>query len=233
MVPISTALNRKGESKVSKKEKEQSQLRRGRQQAGSSKKGSARALAQEMHVEYANVGKAMEAALKALGARTNTIEKQLTVLEEAQGKMVSAVDQQAKHVQELVTSVSGRLETVFETVAEMLTQGKKAEAPGAEAAVSFEDGIPERFAEDKEHQEAWRTARILAAELGAYYSEEVTKGIVDGNLYELLGDRLRKARETYQQGVSEKVVQECDYFSAAIKALVARKQQGLQEQDSP
>ena len=224
MVRISTALNRKGESTVPEGEKEPSQVRRGRQQAGSRNKGGPSTPAQEMTVEYADESKTMEAALKALRGRAYTIGKQLTILEEAQGKMASAVDQQAEQVQEFVTSVSGRLETVFGAVGEMLTQ--------AAGGVSFEDGIPERFAEDKEHQEAWRTARILAAELDAYYPEEVTAGVLDGNLYELLGDRLRKARVTYQQGVSEKVVQECDYFAAAIKALVARKQQSLQEQDS-
>ncbi len=233
MVLISTALNRKGKSTVSEEEKEQSQSRKGRKQAGSSERGGEGAPLQEMRVEYVDESQTMGAALKALGERVNSLEKQLILLEKTHGEMVSAVNQQAKQVQEFITSASPRLGTIFEAVAKMLTQSKRTEAPGAAAAVSFEDGIPERFADDKEHQEAWRTARIVAAELEAYYPDEVTEGILGGNFYQLLGDRIGEARETYQQGVSEKVLQECDYFSAAIEALVARKQRDLQEQDSP
>ena len=100
------------------------------------------------------------------------------------------------------------------------------------APQSAEYGLPESFASDKDHQEAWRTGRILTAELEAYYPEETREGALSGNLHELLDEEIKEARSSYEQTVPERVLQEHDYFSAAIDALIARKKRESAEDSS-
>jgi len=177
----------------------------------------------EMTVEYVDASDGMDAALRGLEERVNSLEKLLASLDETRGEMVSAFNRQTKEIQRFVDSIARRVGRIYKEVEEVRAPVLAAAPRGAEY------GLPERFASDKDHQEAWRTGRILTAELEAYYPDETREGALSGNLYELLGKEIEEARRCYEQSVPERVLQEHDYFSAAIDALMARKKREAAE----
>jgi hypothetical protein len=83
-------------------------------------------------------------------------------------------------------------------------------------------------ADDEEHRNAWRIARVLTADLEAYHEDTVREGVIYGTFYKLLRDPIDKARETYEQRVSDEIVENFDYFSKAIDELIARKRMELE-----
>jgi hypothetical protein len=85
-------------------------------------------------------------------------------------------------------------------------------------------------AENPEHQNAWRVARVLAADLEGYHEEAVREGVLYGTFYSVLREPIEKARETYEERVSREIVEECDYFSKALDELVIRKRMELEEE---
>jgi hypothetical protein len=178
----------------------------------------------EMTVEYVDASDGMDAALSGLEERVNSLEKLLASLDETRGEMVSAFNRQTKEIQRFVDSIARRVGRIYKEVEEV-------RAPVLAAAPqTAEYGLPERFASDKDHQEAWRTGRILTAELEAYYPDETREGALSGNLQELLTNEIEEARRVYEQSVPERVLQEHDYFSAAIDALMARKKREAAEE---
>ena len=198
-------------------------------ESGGKEGGSAQTPPGILTVEYINESESMDGTLKGLQERTDGLERLLTSLEEGHSELITAFNQQSKELQKLVSSVGRRIARIQETLVSVL--GEAGEAVGAEVSAvpeSVEEGVPERFADDPSHQEAWRTARILAAELEAFYPNEVKDGVINGNLRELLGRQLEEARKIYEQGVPEATAQVYDYFSAAIEALIARKKRELE-----
>ncbi len=196
----------------------------GRAKSKGAGKGSARVPITMMTVEYVDDSQGMEAALQALEQRVNRLDRLLGSLEETHGEMGSAVNQQSRQIQKLVDSISRRVGRIGKTVEE-------AKASLVAAAPQFvEEGPPQRFASDMDHQEAWRSARILAAELEANHPKEVKEGVLSGNFHEALSQQIEELRKAYEQRVPERVVQEHDYLVAAIDALIARLKRDLQAQ---
>jgi hypothetical protein len=100
----------------------------------------------------------------------------------------------------------------------------------AAALTSSSAGPAPEVADDPDHQNAWRIARVLAADLEAYHEEAVREGVLYGTFYSVLREPIDKARQTYEQRVSQDIVEDYDYFSKALDELIARKRVELEEE---
>ena len=179
-------------------------------------------------VEYINKTENAEAALKALDERAGSLESRINSFKAGQDGLLTASNQRFKVIREFVTSVGQRIEEMQKNLLTGIAQPREAEAAEATATPeTVEAGVPERYASDASHKEAWSTARIVVAELAALYPNEVTEGVLNGNFHEVLSREIGEARKVYEGGVEQSVLQEHDYVSAALAALVARKQQEL------
>ena len=166
--------------------------------------------------------------MKALDERAGSLENRINSFKSGQEGLLVAANQRFKVIREFTSSVGQRMEEMQKDILSGIAQAREAEA--AEATVTpetAETGVPERYADDASHKEAWSTARIVVAELEALYPNEVREGALKDNLHEVLSSEIEEARKTYEQGVEQRVLQEHDYFSAALAALIARKQQEL------
>jgi len=202
-----------------------------REGAEARKKGRAHIPSTVMTVEYIDDSEGMDAALKALEGRIGKLEQVLSSLREAHGEMASAINQQIKEIQEFVVSITRRMDRLYKTIMDVAPEPEQPPPSPVEAPVEeTEQGLPAQFADDADHQQAWRTARVLAADLDAYYPDRVREGVLYGNFHELLGEQIERARKTYEQRVPERVVREFDHFARAIEALIARKRQELEQE---
>jgi hypothetical protein len=176
-------------------------------------------------VEYVDGSEGMDASLKVIEQRLARLEKLITEVHETSSQLVTAVNQQAKDVGALIESLNRRVDRVFRAV----STGVVKATPGAPAPEVPEEqfDIPAQFAGDQEHQEAWRVAQVMASDLEAYYGDKVAEGVLYQNFFELLEGPINEARRTYEERVSEKVRGEFDYFTLALKKLVARKSREL------
>ena len=86
------------------------------------------------------------------------------------------------------------------------------------------------MAEDRDHQNAWRIARVLAADLEAYHEDAVKEGVLYGTFYKLLREPIEKARATYEQRATPNIVENYDYFARAIDELIVRKRMELEQE---
>jgi len=183
-------------------------------------------------VEYVDEGESMDSSLKAIEQRVAKLEQLLTEVHETATQLVGAVNQQAKDVGQLIESLNRRVDRIFGAI----SRGGVTAAPSAAAvAAEFEGeefGVPEQFTEDEEHQEAWRIAQVMASDLEAYYADKVREGVLYQNLFDLLAGPIDEARRTYEDRVSERVRGEFDYFTMAMKELIARKAKELSEDAS-
>ena len=193
------------------------------------KRGRAHIPSTVMTVEYIDDSEGMDAALRALEERMGKLETLLSSLQETYREMVSAINQQTKEIQEFVVSVSRRVDRLYRTVSGV-SPGPEPKEPVEPQTPSpdVEEGLPQQFADDADHQEAWRIAKVLASDLEAYYPEKVREGALYGNFLELLDEQIEGARKTYEQRAPERVIQEYDHFSQAIEALLARKKRELE-----
>jgi hypothetical protein len=198
-------------------------------------------------VEYVDDSEGMDAALKELNERLAKMEERLNTLQERQGALVSAVNQQAKDIARYLESLGRRVDRIYQSMVEGgAPPVKAAEEPQEveEAALPTAEAEPEpeepeeaeeaptagaaRPKEDEEHKKAWRVARVLAADLEAYHEDAVKEGVLYGTFFKLLHEPIEKARMTYEQRVSQEIVENYDYFSKALDELIARKRMELE-----
>jgi septal ring factor EnvC (AmiA/AmiB activator) len=177
-------------------------------------------------VEYVDAGESMDAALRALEERLGKLETHLKEIQDTTSQLVSVVNRQAKEIEQFIDSINRRVDRVYRVVS---AGGALAPQAAGEEQQSFE--IPPQYAQDAGHQQAWRIARVIAADLDAYYGDKVREGVLYGNLADLLKDALEQARTTYEERVPAKVTADLDYFDLAIKELVARKRRQIQQED--
>ena len=91
-------------------------------------------------------------------------------------------------------------------------------------------GLSPDVADDPDHQNAWRIARVLAADLEGYHEDDVREGVLYGTFYSVLREPIEKARKTYEQRVAKEIVEGYDYFSKALDELIVRKRMELEEE---
>ena len=177
-------------------------------------------------VEYVDGSEGIDAALQAFDERLAKLKDLAGGLQETSAGLIYVINQQAKELGQFIESINHRLDRIFQrlswdSVAAVSDSEVAPPLSAEEAAKQFE--IPAQFAEDPAHQKAWRTARVMAADLEAYYGDKVREGVLYDNFSELLEEPIAEARRTYQQRVSAKVMDEFDYFALAIEELTTRK----------
>lgn len=190
-------------------------------------------------VEYVDDGPGMDAALKRIDARVQQIEERLSALQENQIKLVGVINQQAKDIGRYMESLGRRLDHIYkrvlgteyssnhgeEAAASALRRGgeESTTAPPEDALTTATSGLAADVAGDADHQNAWRIARVLAADLEAYHEDSVKEGVLYGTFYKVLREPIEKARKTYEERVPQEIVENYDYFSKALDELIARK----------
>jgi len=196
-------------------------------------------------VEYIDESEGMDAAINGMSQRLAKIEEQISAMRETQSQLIAAVNQQARDIAKYVESIGRRVDRLYKrTTGGDTTVGKAADMAPAfdelgEGADGFDEpatltnsaGVAPELADDPQHQNAWRIARVLAADLEAYHEDSVKEGVLYGTFYKLLKDPIEKARQTYQQRVPQDLVENYDYFSKALDELIARKRIELETEE--
>ncbi len=192
-------------------------------------------------VEYLDESEGMDAALRDVQERMRRVEEIAANMQETQSQLIAAVNQQAKDIGRFVESIGRRIDRLYRrlTGGEISNAGPKAAtvnvAGESSVGVAGETegpvgGLAPDVAEDRDHQNAWRIARVLAADLEAYHEDAVKEGVLYGTFYKLLRDPIEKARATYEQRVTPEIVQNYDYFARAIDELIVRKRMELEQE---
>lgn len=193
-------------------------------------------------VEYVDDSEGMDAALKEMSERLHKVEEQAAAMQETQVRLVAVVNQQAKDIGRVVESLGRRIDRLYKRVSagearptQPEEQPAEAEqvAAGAQAAATFPMGssaLSPEVAANPEHQNAWRIARVLAADLEAYHEEAVREGVLYGTFYSVLREPIEVARKAYEQRVTPEIVEGYDYFAKALDELIARKRVELEEE---
>jgi hypothetical protein len=196
-------------------------------------------------VEYVDDSEGMDAALRSMDERLARVGQQVGAMQETQTQLVAAVNQQARDIAKYIESIGRRVDRLYRraTGAEPAAARRvdlsamedeiedAAEFLDEPAALTGSAGVAPEVADDPDHQNAWRIARVLAADLEAYHEDAVKEGVLYGSFYKLLKDPIEKARQTYQQRVSQELVQNYDYFSKALDELIARKRMELENEE--
>jgi len=188
-------------------------------------------------VEYVDDSEGMDAAIKGLAGRVQKMEELLSGLQDRHGRLVSAVNQQAKELSRYIESIGRRIDQIYKRIVGTDVGTNHGAATAAandeeldEAAPSPQSpsvGLSANVAEDPEHQNAWRVARVLAADLEAYHEDSVMEGVLYGTFFKVLHEPIEKARKTYEERVPREIVENYDYFSKALDELIARKRMEL------
>jgi len=76
-------------------------------------------------------------------------------------------------------------------------------------------------AEQKQHNDARRFARLLVSEIKLYNEQKVLEGRQEKNLYGLLRDDIDKSREMYEKRASPHVAAKVDYFYGELVKILA------------
>lgn len=189
-------------------------------------------------VEYVDDSEGMDAALKSMNERLRKLEQQMGALQETQTQMVAVINRQGKDLATTIESIGRRIDRLYTRMREPASRDIEdlpavPEEPG-QAATDVEAmadvGLSADVADDPDHQNAWRIARVLAADLQAYHESAVKEGVIYGTFYQVLKEPIGKARRTYEQRVSKEIVDNYDYFSKALDELIARKKMELEEE---
>jgi hypothetical protein len=90
-------------------------------------------------------------------------------------------------------------------------------SPGFAAAAA--ENLDE--AEQKQHNDARRFARLLVSEIKLYNEQKVLEGRQEKNLYGLLRDDIDKSREMYEKRASPNVAAKVDYFYGELVKILA------------
>ena len=184
-------------------------------------------------VEYIDKGESMDAALKSLQERLGRFEEQLGSLQTAQQELISVMNQQAREIQGFIESINRRVDSLY----------RKVSAGRATPAVSSDNVEHEEPAEetpaqvpptdDPESENAWRIACVMVDDLEAYHPDKVREGVLYDNFYEVLEQPIEQARNTYQERVPPRVLEQFDFFALALEDLIARKREELAQEELP
>jgi uncharacterized coiled-coil protein SlyX len=209
--------------------------------AGRPDQGVAQVPATLLTVEYVDDSEGMDAAIKEMSDRLRKLEEQSAAMLETQTRLVAALNQQAKDIGKMVESLGRRIDRLYRRVSggEVVAARQEEQAPAEEPEEAAADtgqvsgmaamGLSPEVADKPEHQNAWRVARVLAADLEAYHEEAVREGVLYGTFYSVLREPIESARKAYEQRVSREIVDGYDYFSKALDELIARKRIELEE----
>ncbi|MHC5033573.1 MAG: hypothetical protein ACYTFZ_00850 [Planctomycetota bacterium] len=203
--------------------------------------GIAQIPATVLTVEYVDDSEGVDATLKELREGLRKMEDQINAMQETQVRLVGVVNQQAKDIGKFVESLGRRIDRLYRRVSsgeivrarpdEGLAGEERAMAgEGAVGAPALTSALPADVADDPEHQNAWRIARVLAADLEAYHEDAVREGVLYGTFYNVLREPIEKARKAYEQRLSKEIVDSYDYFSKALDELIARKRIELEQE---
>ncbi|MFO8006488.1 MAG: hypothetical protein R6V05_02000 [Candidatus Brocadiia bacterium] len=198
--------------------------------------GTAHVPATVLTVEYLDDSEGMDAALREMEERLRRMEETISTMQQTQAQLIGAVNQQARDIGRVVESIGRRIDRLYRSVtgheAGADTQARTATRmePAAAMQAGARPAAPE-VPDDPDHQNAWRVARVLAADLEAYHEEAVKEGVLYGTFYKLLREPIEKARETYEERVPDEIVDHYDYFSRALDELIARKRIELDEEE--
>jgi len=197
-------------------------------------------------VEYVDDSEGMDAALKDMSERLRKLEEQAAAMQETQVRLVAAINQQAKDIGKIIESLGRRVDRIYRRVTTgeavpVRQEGQPAEEEQEEEVVVAQrvpalaaapPALSPDVANDPQHQNAWRIARVLAADLEAYHEEAVREGVLYGTFYSVLRESIESARKAYEQRVSREIVEGYDYFSKALDELIARKRVELEEEEA-
>jgi uncharacterized coiled-coil protein SlyX len=202
--------------------------------------GTAHIPATLLTVEYVDESEGMDAALRNMEQRLQRLEETMSQMQETQSQLITAVNQQAQDIGRMVDSVRRRIDKMYRrlTGGEISYHGAAGpetpeEQPEESQSTMLDLGSPTlapEVADDPDHQNAWRIARVLAADLEAYHEDDVREGVLYGTFHKLLREPLEKARATYEERVDEEIVENYDYFSKALDELIVRKRMELEEE---
>lgn len=180
-------------------------------------------------VEYVDGSEGMESALRTLDERMGRVEKLLRSMQETNNELATLLNRQGKELSQFVEGINRRVDRIYGCV----SAGKRGRAGGAVAGQEPESfGVPAEHEQDEAHQQAWRTARVMAADIDAYYPDMVREGVIYETFLELLKEPIDQARETYAQRVPAEVADKVDYLDLALKELIAKKQKELAEEEA-
>jgi len=177
-----------------------------------------------MTVEYLDDSEGVDSAIQSLAGQMSKIQERLQNLEQAHTEMVSVINRQAKEIRDLAEALTRRMDHLYRAVSVEDLDIEDTEFGGGQ------ESLPEELADDEYHQQAFRVARVLVADLEAYYPSKVREGVLYGNLEDVLSEELAEVRETYEERVPEKIREEFDHLSAALKGLATRVKQELDEE---
>ncbi len=192
-------------------------------------------------VEYIDESEGMDASLREMQRRVQRMEEMLGNMQETQSQLIAAINQQAKDIGRFVESIGRRVDKLYRRMtggevshhgALMETQAGGTDKPPTELRIDEDAAttLGPEVADDPRHQNAWRIARVLAADLEAYHEDAVQEGVLYGTFYKLLRDPLERARSTYEERVDDEIVENYDYFSKAVDELIARKRVELDQE---
>ncbi len=200
--------------------------------------GVAHVPATVLTVEYLDESEGVDATLRDMNERLDNLEEQVSTMAHTQAQLIGAINQQAKDIGRCVEAIGRRIDKLYRKV----TGGKPPERPkpsaagadttGASGAEMEQQsaGVSTEVEDSPEHQNAWRVARVLAADLESYHEESVKEGVLYGTFYKLLREPIEKARKTYEERVPQEIVENYDYFSRALDELIVRKRRELEEE---
>jgi hypothetical protein len=97
------------------------------------------------------------------------------------------------------------------------------ETPGAER-LAWSDLSPE---DQKLHLQAQRVARVKVAEMRLYHSEELRKGVFEGDIYGVLRGEIERARAEFQQTFLSKSPTMVDYLHLEVLRSLAHEDDRL------
>jgi CheY-like chemotaxis protein len=81
--------------------------------------------------------------------------------------------------------------------------------------------------DDPANQKAARLARTIVSDVALYNPDLVTRGVKEGNIYNLLAKDISDGLKHYNSRVSEEIRSQRDYFKEAMEALIAKKRAEL------
>jgi len=81
--------------------------------------------------------------------------------------------------------------------------------------------------DDPEHQKAARLARTIVSDISLYNPDLITRGVKEGNVYEVLAKDIEDGMKHFNSRVSEEIRSERDYFKEAMDTMIAKKKSEL------
>jgi len=186
-------------------------------------------------VEYVEEGADIDSAVRQMSERLRKLAERLDTLDERYQELLSSIKQQNREAQGFVQSLFRRIDQIYRCISGegAPVSGQPAEtAQPAAADIGSPGTIPEAFADDPEHQNALRVARVMASDLAGYFPDELAEGALYGSFLQVLEEPIAEARRTYDERVPERVRDQFDYFRYALQELVAGKRNELESEES-